>query len=114
MLTGRQVINSENHWRKLWPFLTKNLAKSRYFDFYVPITPSPEICVRPFSLAEAEKGGWAQAACPSGVRQALTTPKSSSAGTMSILACGSEHWIALTERGGLMVRGATLEGIRWA
>jgi len=49
-------------------------------------------------------------ACPSGLRQALTTPKSSSAGTMSILACGSEHWIALTERGGLMVRGATLEG----
>jgi len=90
--------------------LTKNLAKSCYFDFYVPITPKPEICKRPFSLAEAEKGDWAQAACPSGLRQALTTPKSSSAGTMSILACGGEHWIALTERGGLMVRGRTAEG----
>ena len=49
-------------------------------------------------------------ACPSGLRQALTTPKSSSAGTMSILACGGEHWIALTERGGLMVRGGNAEG----
>jgi len=90
-------------------FFAKNLAKSCYFDFYVPITAKPEICPRPLSLAEAEKGGWAQAACPS-LRQALTTPKRSSAGTMSILACGSEHWIVLTERGGLMVRGATLEG----
>ena len=29
---------------------------------------------------------------------------------MSILACGGEHWIALTERGGLMVRGGNAEG----
>jgi len=107
VLTGRRIINSENHLRKLWPFLTQNVAKSCY---YVPITPKPEICKRPFSLAEAEKGEWAQAACPSGLRQALTTPKSSSAGTMSILACGGEHWITLTERGGLMVRGRTAEG----
>jgi len=62
---------------------------------YVPITPKPEICRRPFSLAAAEKGVWAQAACPSGLRQALTTPKCSSAGTMSILACGGDHWISL-------------------
>ena len=66
VLTGRRIVNSENHLRKLWPFLTQNLAKSCY---YVPITPKPEICKRPFSLAEAEKGEWAQAACPSGLRQ---------------------------------------------
>ena len=84
LLTGRRIINSENHLRELWPFLTKKLAKSCYFDFYVPITPKPEICRRHFSLAAAEKGGWAQVACPSGLRQALTTPKCSSAGTMSI------------------------------
>jgi len=29
---------------------------------------------------------------------------------MSILACGGDHWIALTERGGLMVRGDNAEG----
>jgi len=33
-----------------------------------------------------------------------------SAGTMSILACGGEHWIGLTERGGLMVRGDNARG----
>jgi len=110
LLTGRRIINSENHLRELWPFLTKKLAKSCYFDFYVPITPKPEICRRHFSLAAAEKGGWAQVACPSGLRQALTTPKCSSAGTMSILACGGDHWIVLTERGGLMVRGDNAEG----
>jgi len=68
------------------------------------------MCRRPFSLAAAEKGGWAQAACPSGLRKALTTPKCSSAGTMSILACGGDHWIALTERGGLIVCGENAEG----
>jgi len=83
---------------------------STVFAFYVPITPKPEMCRRPFSLAAAEKGGWAQTACPSDLRQALTTPMYSSAGTMSILACGGNHWIALTERGGLMVRGDNAEG----
>ena len=29
---------------------------------------------------------------------------------MSILACGGEHWIVLTERGGLMVRGGNAGG----
>jgi len=41
-----------------------------------------EICSRHFSLAAAEKGGWAQAACPGGLRQALTTSKCSSAGAL--------------------------------
>ena len=43
LLTGRRIINSENHLRKLWPFLTKKLAKSCYFDFYIPITPKPDV-----------------------------------------------------------------------
>jgi len=83
---------------------------STVFAFYVPITPKPEICRRPFSLAAAEKGGWAQAACPSNLRKALTTPKCSSAGTMSILTCGGDHWITLSERGWLMVCGDNAEG----
>ena len=34
LLTGRRIINSENHFRELWPFLTKKLAKSGYFDCF--------------------------------------------------------------------------------
>ena len=57
LLTGRRIINSENHLRKLWPFLTKKIAKSCYFDFYLPITPKPEIYRRPFSLAREKREG---------------------------------------------------------
>jgi len=39
LLTGRRIINSENHLRELWPFLTKKLAKRCYFDcFCIPLT----------------------------------------------------------------------------
>ena len=34
LLTGRRIINSENHLRELWPFFTKKLAKSCYFDCF--------------------------------------------------------------------------------
>ena len=114
LFTGRRIINSENHLREFMAFFDKKFGQKWSFRLFLHSTyqssRKSEICRRPFSLAAAEKCGWAQAACPSGLRQTLTTPKCSSAGTVSILACGGDHWIVLTERGRLMVSGDNAEG----
>ena len=132
LFTGRRIINSENHLRAFLAFFDKFFGQKWLFRLFLYSTyqkknqssRKSEICRRPFSLAAAEKGGWAQAACPSGLRQALTTPKCWSADTMSILASGGDHWISpsaagswceeTTLRGNLGLAHGTRSGIRGA
>jgi len=80
------MINSENHLRGFMAYFDKKFGQKWLFRLFLHSTYQSslksEICRRPFSLAAAEKGGWAQPAYPSGLRQALTTPKCSSAGAL--------------------------------
>ena len=80
LFTGRRIINSENHLRGFIAYYDKKSVFRLFLHSAYQPSRKSEICRCPFSLAAAEKGGWAQAACPSGLRQALTTPKCSSAG----------------------------------
>ena len=85
-VTGRRTINSENRLRGFTTYFDKKIGQKWLFRLFLHSTYQStwksEICSRHFSLAAAEKGSLAQAAWRGGLRQALTTPKCSSAGSL--------------------------------
>ena len=86
------------------------MVSSTVFAFYVTIIPEPSILQAPFLPGGGRKGRLGASSLSERLAPSTDYAKVSSAGTMSTLVCGGDHWIAFTERGGLMVRGDNAEG----